>query len=507
MSKLKQRLLVVLRWSLYPAFYVLCLFAFFYATFPWDRVKDRIIAEFDATQASKGSEAQRLEIGSITGYWFTGVEIENAKLVIPPTASEIAAAELAAKRSAAGDDDDDAAAAGDDDEAGADGDEKAAPKKNAKAKAPLGPRDTILLIDRATARVELWPLLSGRVQVSFHAEAFGGTIEGSVPVQGKGGDIDVAIENVDLGQVGIIKSVLTMPLRGIATGELTLARGDTGKLSKSTGALRLVVDDAVIGDGKAKIANMITLPPAKLGKVEIAADAEGGQLKVSKFGAAGGDLELSAEGVVKLKDRWKSSALDLFLRFKFADAYRSRDDKTKVIFGEPGSKIPGLIDSQPKIKRAKRPDESYGIHVYGSLKAPKYEPWTTDDATTGAGRTKSAAASAGDDDDADDADDGADEPPATTPFRRNRSRERAPTTTPRPAPRPPTTPPREEREERPSRPEPEPPPEPPPPPEPVMEAPVEEAPPPEGPPGEVLEEMPVQEDPTENPPPEDPGPP
>src|SRR5690606_20527053 len=122
-----------------------------------------------------------------------------------------------------------------------------------------------------------------------------------------------------------------------------------------------------------------------------------------------------------------------------SDAYRSRDDKTKVIFGEPGSKFPGLIDSQPKIKRAKRGDDSYGIHVYGTLQAPKYEPWTTDEATAGAGRKKgSAAASKEDADDAaDDADD-ADEPAARAPFRRNRTRER--TTPPaRTAPR--TTPP------------------------------------------------------------------
>jgi len=58
----KQKLLVVLRWSVYPLFYLLCLVAFFYATFPWDRGKDRIIAEFEATQAAKGSEAQRLEL-------------------------------------------------------------------------------------------------------------------------------------------------------------------------------------------------------------------------------------------------------------------------------------------------------------------------------------------------------------------------------------------------------------------------------------------------------------
>lgn len=503
MKGFKQKLLVVLRWSVYPLFYLLCLVAFFYATFPWDRVKDRIIAEFDATQASKGSEAQRLEIGSLTGYWFTGVAIENAKLIIPPTSAEIAAAEMAAKRAADGEGEDGAgdaeadepAGGGDEDgkdaEDGKDGKDEsgdgAAKPKAKKAKAPTGPRDTVLLIERATARIELWPLLTGRVQVSFHAEAFGGEIEGSVPVQGKG-DVDVSLENVDLAQVGIIKTYLTMPLRGIATGELSLARGEGGKLSKSTGALNLVIDDAVIGDGKSKVANMITMPPAKLGKIEIAAEAEAGQLKLSKFGASGGDLELSAEGLVKLKDKWKSSGLDLFLRFKLADEYRNRDDKTKMIFGEPGSKIPGLIDSQPKIKRAKRGDDSYGIHLYGSLKAPKYEPWTSDEATVGAGRKKSSAGAADAKDDERDDDAAAD--PSDTPFRRNRNRDRTTTPPPRntvprvPAPAPARADQEERRDERPSAPEA------------VIEAPmIEDAPPPEGPPeGGAVEEAPPAEE-------------
>ncbi len=434
MSGFKQKVLVALRYALYPLFYLLCLVAFFYITFPWDRLRDRMIAEFDATQASKGSEAQRLEIGSLSGHWFTGVEIENAKLIVPPTASEIAAADLAARRAA----EDDAAApsegaaAAHPDEAGEgakDDDEKKAdaPKKKA---APRGPRDTVLLVERATARVQILPLLLGRVQVAFHVEAFGGEVNGSVPVRGKG-DIDVALENVDLGQIGIIRNYLTMPLRGIASGELSLVRGENGKLAKSTGSLNLVVEDAVLGDGKTKIANLITLPAAKLGKVEIAAEAEAGVLKISKFGAAGGDVEVSAEGQVKLKDKWRSSALDIFLRIRFTDEYRTRDDKTLVIFGEPGSKIPALIDSQPKIKRAKRSDDSYGIHVFGSLKSPKYEPWTSDDATVGESTKKKDTASAGDDDD--------DDEPAVTgadPFKRTRTKDRTtpPPTPPRPTP-------------------------------------------------------------------------
>jgi hypothetical protein len=37
------------------------------------------------------------------------------------------------------------------------------------------------------------------------------------------------------------------------------------------------------------------------------------------------------------------------------------------------------------MKRSKRPDGFYGWHVFGSLKAPKFEPSTSDSKTKGLG--------------------------------------------------------------------------------------------------------------------------
>jgi type II secretion system protein N len=406
-ANFKRRLLIVLKYSVYPLFYLTCLLVFFYLTFPWDSLKDRLIAEFAATQAAKGSEAQRLEIGSLSGYWVTGIEIQNAKLIIPPSAEELAAHDLAVRKEAneslqaiargeksiddlpGGDDaaDEDADATGKKTGKGKDDEDKGDDKDKADKKPAVarGPRETVLLVERATARLQILPLLIGRFRLAFDVEAFGGEIRGSVPLKGKG-DVEVSIDHVDLAQIPLVKKALTIPLRGIVTAELALSRED-GKTSKSSGSLTVTIEDAVLGDGKSKLANMITLPAAKLGKVEITAEAEKGLLKLSKL-AANGDVELSGEGTVKLKEKWRSSALDLFMRVKLSDDYRNKDDKTKLIFGEPGSKMPGMIDTQPKLKRAKRDDDSYGLHVFGSLKAPKYEPWTGDEPTSGVGAKK-----------------------------------------------------------------------------------------------------------------------
>lgn len=429
MANVKRWLLIGLKYSVYPLFYVVCLLTFFYLTFPWDRLKERLVAEFAATQTTKGAEAQRLEIGTLTGYWITGIEVENAKLIIPPSAEEISQYELAQRNAAneqlkeiaRGDKSIDDLPGGDDDKAKDDDDDNKAEKGDKKSgeKVSRGPKETVLLVERATARLQLLPLLIGRIRMSFDVEAFGGEIHGSVPVKGKG-DVAVSIDHIDLAQIPLVKKLLTIPLRGILTAELNLSRED-GKTAKSDGSLTVTIDDAVLGDGKSKLGNMITLPAAKLGKVEIAAEAEKGLLTVKKL-AANGDIELSGEGSVKLKEKWRSSVLDLFLRVKLSDDYRNKDDKTKLIFGETGSKIPGLIDSQPKLKRAKRDDDSYGLHVFGTLKGPKYEPWTGDEPSAAPGAKKKEK-----DVDADDKED------VTEPFKRK------PSTPPR-APKPPRAP-------------------------------------------------------------------
>src|SRR5689334_16668854 len=73
------------------------------------------------------------------------------------------------------------------------------------------------------------------------------------------------------------------------------------------------------------------------------------------------------------------SQTDLYLRFKFSDAYRTKSDTTKTLLGDPTSSVPGLIEMQvPKMKRAKRADGFFGWHMHGALKNPRFDPSTVD---------------------------------------------------------------------------------------------------------------------------------
>ncbi|EYF02914.1 type II secretion system protein GspN [Chondromyces apiculatus] len=349
---MKERFFRVAKWLAYPAFYLLCLFMFGYLTFPYDRLKDRLIAEFDRTQSKRGgAAAQKLEIDELDSYWFTGVEVKGARLIMPP-------ADGATGRSTT------TASAG-------------AGSADAKA---TGPKPTVIEIDEAHARVRLLPLLLGRVRVDFWASVFGGEVQGVAPVGKTDGAIEVEMENLDLSKIEPLgEAIGGIPLRGTVSGKLELEAPE-GKFNKADGLLELTGSEVMAGDGKTKIKGLIELPTARLGDLTISAEAKEGVLKITKLSAGGPDIELEGDGKVNVREPWNNSSMDLYVRFKFSDAYRGKNDTTKSVLGDPsGSGPPPLIETlEPRMKRAKRSDGFYGWHAHGALKRPKFDPHATD---------------------------------------------------------------------------------------------------------------------------------
>jgi len=347
---MRSRLVTIAKWAAYPAFYVFCLLVFGYLTFPYDRLKDRLIAEFDLAQQKRGGSApQRLEIDSLDAYWISGVEVKGARLILPPAESGVT------RRSSLGSD----ALAGKD-----------------KADAP---KPTVIEIDEAHARVKILPLLLGRVRVTFWGSLFGGEIEGVAPIGKSAGAVEVEVSGIDLSRVTPLSDLLSgLPVHGTVAAKLELEAPD-GKFNKANGSLELTATDVSVSDGKTKIQGLLALPEAKLGDLTLSAEAKDGVLKVTKLSANGVDIELAGDGKFNVREPWQLSSADVYLRFKFQDAYRTKNDATKSLLGEPGSSLPALIEmQQPKLKRAKRADGFYGWHVHGQLKKLKFDPHAAD---------------------------------------------------------------------------------------------------------------------------------
>jgi type II secretion system protein N len=324
---MNQRLLKLLPWVGYPAFYLVCFFLFAYLTFPYEHLRDRIVSGF-ADEQRKSGGGMRLEIDSITSYWLSGVEMRGIRLISPPSS------------------------------------------------APDGTRRPAseMQVDRLTARVSILPLLIGRLSVSATAKAFGGSIEASSDKKGEDRRLEVDVRDVAIGRFDPLVQLVGLPMSGEVKGHVELSLPD-GKLAKANGAVQLTFVDYAVGDGKTKIKDTIALPKMNVGDLVLECDVKDGQLRLSKLAAAGQDLDLSADGKIALRDPWAESQADLFVRFRFSDAYKNRNDTTRGLFGAPGTNAPALFElADPRIRTSKRPDGFYSWHASGQLRSMRFDP-------------------------------------------------------------------------------------------------------------------------------------
>jgi type II secretion system protein N len=300
----------------YPVFYVVSLLVCASFTFPYDKLRERVVATFNAQQRATGGQ-QELQIDEMSGYWLSGVRVKGVRLLTAPKEA--------------------------------------------------GQPPERIEIDEATVRYAILPMLIGHSDIGFDVYAFGGEASGSYEVHGKDKSIDVNLDSIDLGKVDALVALLGVPLQGKLAGAIHLSMPE-GKASKGSGTVSLEATEVSVGDGKAKIKGMLALPRVDVGTLTIGADAKDGILKITKLVAGGRDLELQGDGRVNMRELATDSICDAQVRFKINDAYRNKSELAKSIFGAPGSTAPPTIEMLvPQVKQAKRPDGFYGFFLRGTL--------------------------------------------------------------------------------------------------------------------------------------------
>jgi len=317
----------ILRWVGYGAFYLGALLLFSYLTFPFDRLRTRIQAEFNASQT--GPNPLTLRLGHLTSYWFSGVRADDVQLIAPPSPT---------------------------------------PTDDGKPSKPK-----VMRIDSLHARVSLLRLLFGTVHVNFSADAFGGEISGFTSDADGGRKLSLDIEDLGLADAPLLADMLGLPVGGQLAGHVEFLLPEA-KLSKAEGKVDLKFAGLSVGDGKTKVLNAIALPKVEVGDLTLKATAVAGGLKIDQLSAAGKDLDLVGDGSVRLRDSFDQSVLSMNARFKFNDRFTNKDDMTRGLFGAPGSSVPGLFDLVPQNKHAKRPDGFYGWRVSGTFSHPSFLP-------------------------------------------------------------------------------------------------------------------------------------
>lgn len=303
-----------------PFFYLLALLIFVRLTFPYQTLRSRLLAEYNTQQSEKF-----LEIDHLSGSGMFGVEAEGVRLVeVVRTLAEA---------------------------------EEAAPK--------------MLAVESASIGIGAWSYLFGKLAVDFSAKVGGGDLSGEFVQNAVGAKIAVEGSLIDISGLTLLSAGLGLPLGGELGGKVDLFLPE-GQMKNAEGTFDLTVTNLTAGDGKAKIRDTIALPKLNAGTLNFQAKAEAGRLDIEKFTANGKDFELSAEGRLRLREPFDKSSVAVDATFKFKEAYTSQSDITKSLFGVPESKVPGLFDMDPMVRRAKQPDGAYSWSVTGLLAQPKF---------------------------------------------------------------------------------------------------------------------------------------
>lgn len=332
---MNKRLARVAEWIGYPIFYLVCLLLFAYVSAPWDRLKSALVGGFNT------SAPFRMEMEDLTWAWrFPGVVASGVKLT------------------------------------------GASPGPDEKGKARPAPEYTV---EDAFMRVSVLPLLWGTQSVSFDVDGFGGGIDGFIKTSSESRDIDIELDEVDAAKMPYLAELLGLPVGGTMKGDIELGTPKE-KLSMSEGNIELSITDLTLGDGKTKVRDTIVLPKVRAGTFTLKATVNEGNVKVSELTIKGPDVEVVGDGKIRLMDRFEASLADLNLRFKFSDAYRNKDETTRGIFGTPGSTAPGLLELDPKVKKAKRDDGFYAWHITGPLMKLTFNPASEGSAGAARGR-------------------------------------------------------------------------------------------------------------------------
>src|SRR6185436_1771623 len=156
----------ILALSGYPLFYLFCLFMFAYFTFPYERLRERLLVELDA-QRQGNPNAQRFEIASLGPYWFSGISLKGLSIVTPKTGVDAASP----------------------------------PSK--------------MTFDKAHVRVSILPLLIGRVTINFGAKAFDGSIDGWTRANSEGRHIEAELDDLNMSKVTMLGDMIGgLPMSG-----------------------------------------------------------------------------------------------------------------------------------------------------------------------------------------------------------------------------------------------------------------------------------------------------
>lgn len=322
---MKERLLalrpILLRVIGYPLFFGFFFVTFLYVTFPYDRLKEAIIAAAEAPRPGPGGRStpssMLLDIQSLGPTFLPGLEFRGVTVTsLPERPTE---------------------------------------------------RETRMELDRVRARVSLFGLLTQHANVSLRVEGLGGEVEGDVsfffgtPLPGLRA-LKLELRDLRVADVAPLAAMVGLPLRGTMAGtvDVTLPEGRT---SLAEGTVQLNVNGLTLGDGRAQYQlpgfGGVTIEAIRAGNLEVRVAVRRGAAVLERVQAHSAEFDLQMDGRVDLRPNFSDSPLSLGLRFRLTDVYRNKS--------EVAGRIMTVMDMVPDLRRARRPDGLISYRCAGTV--------------------------------------------------------------------------------------------------------------------------------------------
>ena len=303
----------------YVFFFLISFITCFYLTFPYDRVRDSVIAQVE--RSMPGAE---LNIVSLEPAWLTGVEARGVHLRLPP--------ELDTTPVAAGQ----------------------------PARRLIRPSVTLPYV---YARVGILSYLLGTTEISFEAEVDGGgTIEGVFSDAGTETHVTAHLENVDMRRITLIRHYAGLSIGGTVTGDVDLNLADVAE--NTDGNVELTITDATIGDEQFMLpipgfAAGLQLTRVALGTLQLTMPIENGAGRIQRLTSNGDDILIRGTGTVRLLRPIGMTAIDIIARAQIQPAYTLRNPAVDGALQ--------IAASNPIVAAYRAPDGAFQIRLQGTL--------------------------------------------------------------------------------------------------------------------------------------------
>ena len=218
---------------------------------------------------------------------------------------------------------------------------------------------TTMYFKRVEVDIAFAPLLSKKVEIGLDVATAQGSMAGVVRLSSQATFVDFTLKKVPLATIPGIGDAVGLPLGGNADGRLTLDL-PTGDWSKAKGKLDLTCTiGCTVGDGVTKIfpkarresdqafvKDGTVVPEIKITRFALGIDIAKGEAKSRKFDLVSPDGEAQLDFNIKLAKRIGDSTINGCISYKCSDELKSRAPKFAGTcdFGSPAVDERGFHD-------------------------------------------------------------------------------------------------------------------------------------------------------------------